>query len=174
MAVKLVISPGLRCDFAQSASRSPLCKPPRSVLNYASKVCTKHGAADQPIKVPGGLYDALRSGYGFDMTTFDERENAFEAKFARDEELRFKATARRDRALGLWAATQLGLSGIEAEDYARDVLRTDFRRPGADADVIAKVLGDLQAKGIAIDERTIKRKLIDLMTRAVADIEAGK
>ena len=108
------------------------------------------------------------------MTTFDERENAFEAKFARDEELRFKATARRDRALGQWAAAQLGLSGVEAEDYAKEVLRTDFKHPGGDADIIAKVLGDLRAKGIAIDERTIKRKLIDLMTQAVADIEAGR
>src|SRR5271170_3663117 len=101
------------------------------------------------------------------MTTFDERENAFEAKFARDEELRFKATARRDRALGIWAAAQLGLSGIEAEDYAKEVVRADFKHPG-DSDVIAKVLGDLKAKGLAVDEKTIKRKLVDLMAEALA------
>jgi len=108
------------------------------------------------------------------MTTFDERENAYEAKFARDEELRFKAKARRDKAVGLWAAAQLGLVGAAAEDYAKDVLRADFKHPSGDADLIAKVLGDLKAKGIAMDERTLKKKLVELMAHAVAEIEGGK
>ena len=107
------------------------------------------------------------------MTTFDERENAYEAKFARDEELRFKATARRDKALGAWAAVQLGLTGAAAENYAMEVLRADFKQPG-DEDLIAKVLADFQAKGAAIDERALKQKLIELMAQAVADIESGK
>jgi len=107
------------------------------------------------------------------MTTFDERENAYEAKFARDEELRFKAKARRDKALGAWLAAELGLTGTAAEDYAKEVLHSDFQHAG-DADLIAKVLGDLHAKGIAMDERALKKKLIQLMAQAVAEIEAGK
>ncbi|MBI4724767.1 MAG: DUF1476 domain-containing protein [Rhodomicrobium sp.] len=107
------------------------------------------------------------------MTTFDERENAYEAKFAHDEELRFKAKARRDKALGAWAATQLGLSATEAEDYAKEVLRLDFKFPG-DGGLIEKVLSDFKAKGVALDERRLKQKLIELMSQAVADIEAGR
>ncbi len=107
------------------------------------------------------------------MTTFDEREQGYEAKFAHDQELRFKATARRDKYFGSWAAAQLGLSGAAAEDYAKEVLRADFKNPG-DADIIQKVLGDLKAKDIAIDEVTLKKKLVELMARAVHEIETGK
>jgi hypothetical protein len=107
------------------------------------------------------------------MTTFDEREHAYEAKFAHDEELRFKAKARRDKALGAWAAAQLGLSSAAAEDYAREVLRTDFNHPG-DTKLIEKVLGDFRAKGVALDEPALKKKLVELMAQAVADIEGGK
>jgi hypothetical protein len=107
------------------------------------------------------------------MTTFDEREHAYEAKFARDQELRFKAKARRDKALGVWAAAQLGLSGAAAEDYAKEVLRSDVNRT-EDGGLIEKVLGDFRAKGVALDESTLKKKLVELMAQAVADIEAGK
>ena len=107
------------------------------------------------------------------MTTFDERENAYELKFARDEELRFKAKSRRDKALGAWAAAQLGLSGAAAEDYAKELLRADVTHPG-DTGLLAKVLGDFHAKGVAVDERTLKKKLIELMAQAVSEIEAGK
>jgi hypothetical protein len=107
------------------------------------------------------------------MTTFDERENAYESKFAHDEELRFKAKARRDKYLGNWAASKLGLTGAAAEDYAKEVLRADFKSPG-DGGLIPKVLGDFEAKNIAMDEVTLKRKLIELMTQAVAEIEAGR
>ncbi len=107
------------------------------------------------------------------MTTFDERENAYEAKFARDEELRFKAKARRDKALGAWVAHLLGLTGAAAEDYTKELLRADFKHPG-DRGLIERVLGDLRAKGVAMDERTLKKKLIELMAQAVAEIEAGK
>ncbi len=107
------------------------------------------------------------------MTTFDERERSYEAKFARDEELRFKATARRDKMLGAWAAVQLGLTGSDVENYARDVVRADFKHPG-DGDVIEKVLSDFRAKGIAMDERQLRLKLIELMSKAVAQIEAGQ
>ncbi|MGO9483171.1 MAG: DUF1476 domain-containing protein [Rhodomicrobium sp.] len=107
------------------------------------------------------------------MTTFDEREQGYEAKFARDEELRFKAKARRDKALGAWVAAQLGLTGTAAEDYTKQALKEDFAHPG-DAALMAKVLEDFKAKGVAMDERTLKRKLIELMAQAVAEVEAGK
>jgi hypothetical protein len=103
------------------------------------------------------------------MTTFDEREHAYEAKFAHDEELRFKAKARRDKALGAWAAAQLGLP---ANDYSAELIRLDFNHPG-DATLIEKVLGDFRAKGVALDEPALKKKLVELMAQAVAEIEAG-
>jgi hypothetical protein len=107
------------------------------------------------------------------MTTFDEREHGYEAKFARDEELRFKAKARRDKAFGAWVASQLGLGGDAASDYAKQALKEDFQHP-SDTAFIAKVLEDFKAKGIAMEERTLKKKLIELMANAVAEIEAGK
>lgn len=107
------------------------------------------------------------------MTTFDEREHGYEAKFARDEDLRFRAQVRRDKALGAWIAAQFGVTGQAAEDYAKEVVKSNFQRPG-DGDLIEKVLEDFKAKGIAMDERTIKKKLIELMANAVAEVEAGK
>jgi hypothetical protein len=107
------------------------------------------------------------------MTTFDEREHGYEAKFARDEELRFKAKARRDKAMGVWVAAQLGLTGEAAGDYAKQMIKEDFQHPG-DGALVAKVLEDFKAKDIATDERTVKKKLIELMANAVAEIEAGK
>jgi hypothetical protein len=108
-----------------------------------------------------------------EMTTFDEREHAYEAKFAHDEELSFKAKARRDRRFGAWVAAQLGLTGAPAEDYAIKVVRADLAHPG-DGAIIETVLADLKLKGIATDERKLKLKLLDLMGEALAEIEAGK
>ena len=85
------------------------------------------------------------------MTTFDKREEGFEKKFALDEEQKFKAEARRNRLLGLWAAEKLGLSGDAASAYAKEIVAAEFGE-GGDADVIRKVLGDLSAKGIAVTE----------------------
>ena len=82
------------------------------------------------------------------MTTFDDRERAFETKFAHDEELRFRVIARRNRLLGGWAARLMGLSEAEAEAYAKDVIRADFEEAGEE-DVVRKLLGDLTAAGIA-------------------------
>ncbi len=107
------------------------------------------------------------------MTTFDEREHSYEAKFAHDEELRFKAQARRNKAFGVWAAAELGLSGAAAEDYAKATVRSGSTHAG-DAGLIGKALGDFRAKGIALDEIAVKKKLIELMAKAVADIEAGR
>ncbi len=107
------------------------------------------------------------------MTVFDERQKGFEAKFARDDALRFKATSRRNRHLGLWAAGLLGLSGAEAEAYVKEVIRSDFIEPG-DEDVIAKVLTDFKAKHVAVTDAQLRAKLQDFMGQALAEIEAGK
>jgi hypothetical protein len=103
------------------------------------------------------------------MTTFEDREKAFEAKFARDEDLRFRSTARRNKLAGLWAAGLLGLSGDAAEEYARAVVKADFQQPG-DADVVAKLAGDLAGKATPAE---IEAKLLELMPAAVRQIEAG-
>ncbi|MGZ8283214.1 MAG: DUF1476 domain-containing protein [Allosphingosinicella sp.] len=92
------------------------------------------------------------------MTQFNDRERAFEAKYARDQEMQFKIVARRNRLLGQWAAKKMGLTEAEADAYARDVIRADFEEAG-DEDVIRKVLGDLTSAGIEIDEATIRQAL---------------
>ena len=92
------------------------------------------------------------------MTTFDDREKAFEAQFARDEEMQFRITARRNRLLGEWAAQKMGLTEVEAEAYAKDVVRADFEEAG-DEDVIRKVLGDLTAAGVDSDEAAVREQL---------------
>jgi len=104
------------------------------------------------------------------MTTFDRRKEGFEAKFARDEELRFKATARRNRLLGLWAAEKLGLEGAEAEAYARTVVNADFSEPG-DEDVFRKVRADFNAKKIDQSDHQIRRTMDELMAKALEQIE---
>ena len=95
------------------------------------------------------------------MTTFDKREEGFEKKFAHDEELRFKAMARRNRLLGEWAAELLGKSGEEAKAYALTVVSSDFDEPG-DEDVMRKVMADIAAKGSKITEADVRAKLTKL------------
>jgi hypothetical protein len=92
------------------------------------------------------------------MTQFDDRERAFEAKFAHDEEMRFRIVARRNRLLGQWAARQMGLNEAEAESYAKDVIRSDFEEAG-DHDVVRKVVGDLTSAGIEVDENQVEEAL---------------
>ena len=107
------------------------------------------------------------------MTSFDKREEAFEQQFAHDEELRFKATARRNKLLGLWAAEKLGLSGAEAESYAKSIVMADFEEAG-DQDVLRKLRKDFDAKGVAQSDHQIGRVMTELLAKAVADIKAGK
>ena len=104
-------------------------------------------------------------------TSFDKREEGFEKKFAHDEELRFKAMARRNKLLGLWAAGVLGKEAAEAEAYAKEVVLADFEEAG-DNDVLRKVAKDLEGKGI--DEQQIRAKMNDLLAQAVQQIQAGK
>jgi hypothetical protein len=107
------------------------------------------------------------------MTTFDEREKGFERKFAHDEELRFKSTVRRNKLFGLWAAQKLGLSGDEAETYAKTVVKADFEQPGDD-DVLRKVRADLAAKNAGVTDPELERVLLEMMVESVRQIEADR
>jgi hypothetical protein len=107
------------------------------------------------------------------MTTFDKREEGFEKQFAHDEELRFRANARRNKLLGLWAAEKLGLSGADAEAYAKTVVMADFEEAG-DHDVFGKIRKDFDAKGVAQSDHQIRRTMDDLMEKAVAEIKAAR
>ncbi|MBY8825822.1 DUF1476 domain-containing protein [Sphingomonas colocasiae] len=89
------------------------------------------------------------------MTTFDDRERAFETKFARDEEMMFRITARRNRLVGQWAAEKMGLTPEETDAYAKAVVQADFEEAG-DEDVIRKLLGDLTSAGLEIDEAGVR------------------
>lgn len=89
------------------------------------------------------------------MTTFDDRERAFETKFARDEEMQFRLTARRNKLLGQWAAAKMNLTPEETDAYAKAVVQADFEEAG-DEDVIRKLVGDLTAAGVEIDEAAVR------------------
>lgn len=106
------------------------------------------------------------------MTTFDKREEAFESQFAHDEELRFKATARRNRLLGQWAAHKLGLTGADAAAYAKAVVMADFDEASTH-DPVGKVRQDFDAKGVSVTDDEIRRVMTELGARAVAEIKAG-
>jgi hypothetical protein len=105
----------------------------------------------------------------FEMTTFDKRKDAFENKFAHDAELKFKAEARRNRLLGLWAAGLLGKSGDAAEDYAKSVVQADFQEAG-DEDVFRKIRADFDAAGVAQSDHQIRRTMDELMAKAVEEV----
>lgn len=102
------------------------------------------------------------------MTTFDKREEGFEKQFAHDEELRFKAFARRNKLLGLWAAGILGKTGADADAYAKEVVLADFEEAG-DNDVLRKVVKDLQPKGY--DEQKIRAQMAELLAEAINQIK---
>ncbi len=96
------------------------------------------------------------------MTTFNDREKAFEDKYKHDQELQFKVEVRRNKLLGIWAAELMGLEGADAEAYAKEVVASDFEEPG-DADVVRKVLGDLEAKGQEMTEHRLRKKMDELL-----------
>ena len=103
------------------------------------------------------------------MNTFNDREKAFEAKYAHDEELRFKVEARRDKLLGLWLAEKMGKTGGDAEDYAKEVVIADLQEAG-DEDVIAKVMADIEAAKLDIDRPQIEEKLSEFMVTAGTEL----
>jgi hypothetical protein len=105
------------------------------------------------------------------MTTFDKREEAFEKQFAVDEELKFKAQARRNRLLGLWVAEKLGLTGDAAIAYAKEVVAADFE--AGDRDLVHKVTKDLAAKGAALTESELGAKMNELLAQAITQVKAG-
>lgn len=99
------------------------------------------------------------------MSSLDKRGKDFENKFAHDQELEFKAVARRNKLLGLWAAEEMGLSGDDAQAYAKEVVKADFEEAG-DEDVFRKVSGDLSAKGVDKSEHQIRRTMQELLVKA--------
>ncbi len=105
------------------------------------------------------------------MSEFDRREKAYESKFAHDEELKFKATARRNKLLGRWAAELIGLSGDEAEHYAKGVVLADLEEPGEE-DVFRKIRKDFDDKSVDQSDHQIRRTMDELMDKAVQQIEA--
>ena len=104
------------------------------------------------------------------MTNFDDREKSFERKFALDEELRFKSAARRNKLLGLWAAEKMGMSGDDAQAYAREVVKADLEEPGEE-DVYRKIRGDFDAKNIDQSDHHIRHAMADLLAEAVRQLE---
>jgi hypothetical protein len=105
------------------------------------------------------------------MTTFDKREEGFEKQFAHDEELKFKATARSNKLIGLWAAEKLGLNGAEAEAYAKAVVMSAL--DDAAHDVFGKLRKDFDAKGVALSDHQIRRTMDELMAKAIAEVKAS-
>ena len=107
------------------------------------------------------------------MSTFDKREEGFENKFAHDEELRFKARARRNKLVGLWAAEKLGIAGAAAESYALNIVAADLDNPDSDS-VFSTVRRDFDAKGVAQSDHQIRRTMDEAMEKAIAEIQTGR
>ena len=105
------------------------------------------------------------------MTSFDKREEGFEQQFAHDEAMRFKATARRNRLLGLWAAEKLGLAGADAEAYAKDLVLEEFAE--GDHDVFQKVRRDFDAQGVVQSDHQIRRTMDELMAQAIKHVKTS-
>jgi hypothetical protein len=110
-------------------------------------------------------------------TDFNEREKGFEAKFRMDQDLQFRVEMRRDKLLGLWVAEQIGLEGAEAMAYAKSVVEADLAEPG-DADVVRKVLTDLKAKSISLEEIILRKEMSRFLAQAheqvMSEIQSGK
>jgi hypothetical protein len=107
------------------------------------------------------------------MSGFDKREEDFEKKFAHDEEMRFKANARRNKLVGAWAAAKLGLDGAAAEAYAGQIVAAFVNQPGSDA-LFKKLRRDFDDKGVDLSDHQIQRTIDEMMAKAVVDIQAGR
>lgn len=106
------------------------------------------------------------------MTTFDDREQRFEAEFAHDQDLKFRCEARRDKLVGMWAAEKLGLSGTEAEDYAKTVVKADLEEPGDD-DVFRKLRADLDGARETISDKEIRTKMAEYLEEAYRQVKGA-
>jgi hypothetical protein len=107
------------------------------------------------------------------MSTFDKREEGFESKFAHDEELRFKAHARRNKLVGIWAAEKLGLTGAAAESYASNIVTIDLDKPDSDR-VFSQIRKDFDGKGVEQSDHQIRRTMEEAMEKAIAEIKTGQ
>ena len=107
------------------------------------------------------------------MTTFDDREQGFEKKFAHDQDLKFRAEARRNKLLAEWAGTKLGITGDALADYSKEVVRADLEEKG-DEDVFRKIRKDFDDKGVAVSDAEIRQAMGELMAKAVAEIEGAR
>jgi hypothetical protein len=107
------------------------------------------------------------------MTTFDDREQAFERMFVHDEEMRFKALARRNKVLGQWAAEQMGLSRQEASAYAEEIRRNSIVAAQGDEQVVRKLRQDIESAGMRVSDEQIREKMNELLARAVTQIRSG-
>src|SRR5262245_53980206 len=110
---------------------------------------------------------------GRHMGTFDKREEGFESKFAHDEELRFKARARRNKLVGLWAAEKLGMTGADAQTYAASIVSADLDKPNSDI-VFSTLRNDFDEKGVAQSDHQIRRTMDEAMEKAIAEIQTGR
>lgn len=115
----------------------------------------------------------LRNTMGQHMSTFDKREEGFENKFAHDEELRFRARARRNKLVGLWAAEKLGIAGAAAESYAANIVTADLDNPDSDG-VFGIVRRDFDAKGVVQSDHQIRRTMEEALEKAIAEIQTGR
>lgn len=106
------------------------------------------------------------------MTTFDEREQAFEKKFALDQDLKFRAEARRNKLLAEWAAAKLGITGDKLQEYIRAVLKADIEEKG-DEDVFRKIRKDFDAAGVKVTDADIRQAMGEFLAKAVSDIESA-
>src|SRR6202158_2090949 len=134
----------------------------------------QHGCLDGAPPICMAASDLYRSTQhrGEGMTTFDKREEAFEQQFAHDEELKFKASARRNKLLGLWAAEKLGLAGADAQAYAKEVVVADIEATG-NHDMFGKIRKDFDAKGVSLSDHQIRRTMDELMARAITEVKAS-
>jgi hypothetical protein len=107
------------------------------------------------------------------MTTFDNREQAFEAKFAHDQDMAFRVTARRNKLVGIWAAERMGLTPEETDSYAKSVVQADFEEAG-DEDVVRKLLGDLTAAGVEVSDDDVRQALADTLVTARRQLMEAK
>jgi hypothetical protein len=139
----------------------PLCKARRKFPQFGQDFNTGFAASTR------------QNNHEGDMTTFDEREKGYEQQFAHDEELRFKAIARRNKLLGLWAAQKLGMTGSAADAYSKDVVMAEFEA-GGDEDVFRKLRRDFDAKGIGQTDQDIRKAMQELLAQAVQQIKAGQ
>ena len=105
------------------------------------------------------------------MSSFDDRETSFENKFKHDKELEFKATARRNKLLGLWAANLLGIHGADAESYAKSIIKADLEKPG-DQDVVDKIMADFKNRGVELSEHRLRKQMTELLATAVAQVRS--